>query len=414
MESRKGTTLWSSLVSIAFVFALAGPTQAQNTCDVEIALADPGPVSVLAYGVDYSGAGGSFMGTGFYPACTRLVTAFENTIYDDDAGLLSNFVASQTGVSAPEELISCVFALDAGFPCPPSSAFTVTDASFPATGPVTLEEMFPGLSAAAVTITVTPRIPVCGDGFQEGTEQCDDGNVADGDCCSTACVLDAAGAACDDGSVCTSGETCDAAGACNPASITTCDDGDPCTTDTCDGTLGCTAALLPAHVSACDYGGQGYLKLGDDGSAKRKLQLLSVSHQPTTPASVGNPTVDTSYAVCIYDETANVPALAARIDVPAGAGWQAINPTRFQYKDATGSVNGVQRLRVDGKTNGSKVQLHAKGSNLPLPGPVATDRYFARDNEVIVQLRNTVGGCWHLSLSSEQKNTATEFKAKRK
>jgi cysteine-rich repeat protein len=412
MERHKGTTRWPSVVAIAFVLTLAWPARAQDTCDVTVALADPGPLSLIAYGLDYSGAGGSFTGSALTPTCTKLITGTENTLYDDDAGMLSNFVASQSGVSAPQGLISCVFVPAGGFPCPPASAFVVTDQAFPPFELVTFEDLFPGLVPPALTITVTPRVPVCGDGFQEGPEECDDGNVVDGDCCSSACVLDAAGTPCSDGSVCTSGETCDAAGTCNAGAVLPCDDGDPCTTDTCDPTLGCIAPAVPAHASACFYGDRGGLALRDE-SAKRKLQSLIVSHQVASPGSVGNPTVDTDYALCIYDETAHVPVLAARIDVAAGAGWQAIDPTRFQYKDAAGSVNGVQRLRIDGKPKGSKVLLNAKGLNVPLPGPVASDRYFARDPHVVVQLRNTVGGCWTLSLSSDKQNTATEFKAKR-
>jgi cysteine-rich repeat protein len=412
MESRKGTTPWSSVISIAFVLALACPARAQDTCDVAVALADPGPLSIIAYALDYSGAGGSFIGSGFTPACTKLITGFENTIWDDDVSKLSDFVASQPGLSAPQGLISCIFVPAGGFPCPPASAFVVTDQDFPSFELVNFEDLFPGVVPPALTITVTPRVPVCGDGFQEGTEECDDGNVVDGDCCSSACVLAAAGTACSDGSVCTSAETCDAVGSCNAGAVLTCDDGDPCTTDVCDATLGCTASAVPANASQCGYGDHGLLALRDD--AKPKLQSLIVSHDSTSPGEVGNPTVDTDYALCIYDETANVPALAARIDVPAGSGWQAINPTRFQYKDVAGSVNGVQRLRIDGKAKGTKVQLLAKGPNIPLPGPVASDRYFARDDHVTVQLRNTVGGCWTLRLSSDQRNTATEFKAKKK
>jgi len=413
MDTPKRSTLWSFVPAMAFALAFAAPVHAQDTCDVQIALADPGPLQIIAYGLDYSGAGGSFIGLGFTPVCTKLA-AFENTIWDDDAGKFSHFVASQTGVSAPQVLISCVFALAGGFPCPPPSAFTVTDQDFPTFELTEFEDLFPGYVTPALTVTVTPRTPVCGDGFKEGTEQCDDGNTVDGDCCSSSCALDAAGTVCDDSSVCTSGETCNATGACiNPTSVVTCDDGDPCTTDTCDASLGCGSAAVPAPASQCAYGAHGSLIVRDDGGAKRKLQTLMVSNDTVTPAEVGDPTVDTDYALCIYDETANVGALAARIDVPAGAGWQAINPTRFQYKDSAGAVNGVQRLRVDGKTKGSKVQLFAKGPNVPLPGPVAPDRYF-RDDHVIVQLRNTVGGCWTLRLSDEQKNSATEFKAKRK
>jgi cysteine-rich repeat protein len=35
------------------------------------------------------------------------------------------------------------------------------------------------------------RIVECGDGILEGDEQCDDGNLADGDCCSSTCELEA-------------------------------------------------------------------------------------------------------------------------------------------------------------------------------------------------------------------------------
>jgi hypothetical protein len=147
---------------------------------------------------------------------------------------------------------------------------------------------------------------------------------------------------------------------------------------------------------------------------KAKLQWKMESRRATTAGAVGNPTVDTAYAVCIYDEVANVATLAGRLDVPAGANWQAINATRFQYKDPTRSVNGIERLRIDGKRKKTKLQLEAGGVALPLPGPVAPDRYFAADDVVTVQLRNTVGGCWSIGFSTPLQNTGDRFKAKSK
>jgi cysteine-rich repeat protein len=35
------------------------------------------------------------------------------------------------------------------------------------------------------------RMPACGNGVREGDEACDDGNTADGDCCSAACAVEA-------------------------------------------------------------------------------------------------------------------------------------------------------------------------------------------------------------------------------
>jgi cysteine-rich repeat protein len=45
--------------------------------------------------------------------------------------------------------------------------------------------------------TVHPQL--CGNGLLDAGEACDDGNAVGGDCCSAACLLDAAGTVCDDG-----------------------------------------------------------------------------------------------------------------------------------------------------------------------------------------------------------------------
>lgn len=55
---------------------------------------------------------------------------------------------------------------------------------------------------------------VCGDGVPDPGEDCDDGNLAGGDCCSPTCTFEAAGSPCpDDGNPCSLDE-CDANGTC--------------------------------------------------------------------------------------------------------------------------------------------------------------------------------------------------------
>ncbi len=55
---------------------------------------------------------------------------------------------------------------------------------------------------------------VCGDGALDSGEQCDDGNLADGDCCSSTCQFESAASACaSDGNVCTT-DLCNGSGAC--------------------------------------------------------------------------------------------------------------------------------------------------------------------------------------------------------
>lgn len=65
------------------------------------------------------------------------------------------------------------------------------------------------------------KVPACGDGFLDPNEECDDGNLADSDCCSSACTLDPAGAACGPTDSCDAGY-CDGAGICEPTFQTSC------------------------------------------------------------------------------------------------------------------------------------------------------------------------------------------------
>ena len=83
---------------------------------------------------------------------------------------------------------------------------------------------------------------------------CDDGNACTTDVCSTktgACeqLIVADGATCDDGSACTTGDACKA-GKCGGVGKN-CDDGNPCTVDTCDPTTTQCAAVAAKDGAAC-------------------------------------------------------------------------------------------------------------------------------------------------------------------
>jgi cysteine-rich repeat protein len=54
--------------------------------------------------------------------------------------------------------------------------------------------------------------PVCGNGFVEGTEQCDDGNMVNGDGCENGCIFSCkeGSTTCDDGNACNGTESCGA------------------------------------------------------------------------------------------------------------------------------------------------------------------------------------------------------------
>jgi uncharacterized delta-60 repeat protein len=109
-----------------------------------------------------------------------------------------------------------------------------------------------GITPAGVTRSAELYDPAtCGDGILEGSEQCDDGNLVNGDCCRSTCQYAASGSACpSDGNVCTD-DVCNAAGICGvPNTVPCSSDGVACTNDVCDGNGTC--AHTPNHAGCAD------------------------------------------------------------------------------------------------------------------------------------------------------------------
>jgi hypothetical protein len=81
---------------------------------------------------------------------------------------------------------------------------------------------------------------------------CNDGNPCTDDTCEPAqgCVHTDNSDPCNDGDACTTGDTC-TAGACAPLGVLACDDGNPCTADVCDPQTGCQHT---AQEGECDDG----------------------------------------------------------------------------------------------------------------------------------------------------------------
>jgi cysteine-rich repeat protein len=87
-------------------------------------------------------------------------------------------------------------------------------------------------------------VVVCGDSVIDASEECDDGNTANNDGCSSTCKTEICG---DD--VIQTGETCDPPSSC-PIS---CDDADVCTTDEMTGSADtCTAACTHTPIENCN------------------------------------------------------------------------------------------------------------------------------------------------------------------
>ena len=135
----------------------------------------------------------------------------------------------------------------------------------------------------------------------------------------------------------------------------------------------------------------------------------------------------TQYALCIYDQVVGVPTLKLSINAPPGGlcgaparpCWRQVGPLTaragFRYKDPQATPDGVKSLVVRGTRIGSRtkarLRLIARGSNLSLPVPAASDQYFAQDTGLTVQVVHSDGYCWEVTYTSARRNDAIGYRA---
>ncbi len=123
------------------------------------------------------------------------------------------------------------------------------DSCDPSVGCVTVSNAAPCNDGDACTVGDQCADGACGAG---GAVTCDDGNPCSDDACDSqdGCVFEANADGCDDKNACTTKDVC-TGGACLGSSPLTCDDGDVCTTDSCSPSDGCVTEL---NEAPCDDG----------------------------------------------------------------------------------------------------------------------------------------------------------------
>ncbi len=266
----------------------------------------------------------------------------------------------------------------------------------------------------------------CADACNETADTCDaepagtactaDGNVCTDDECDGAgsCGVNNTDP-CDDADVCTVGDAC-SGGTCIPGgSALDCDDANLCTSDSCDPIDGCVHAEEPVDAGSCLLPLLSKLQIVDSADdTKDKLQWQFGKGEAFAQTLVGEPTMDTTYALCVYDATATVPSLVASIHVPASSTlWRDVDPKGAIYLDKEATVGGTRKLQIKtGDSGKTKVKFQAGGASLVLPGPAGAT-YFNQAPAVVAQLVNDVGACWttEFAPASTILNDTDAFKA---
>jgi cysteine-rich repeat protein len=269
------------------------------------------------------------------------------------------------------------------------------------------------VAAAGVDqITIKVYYSLCGDNIIGLSEDCDDGNTLNGDCCSSTCQFEGGGYPCPDSTVCNGDETCDGAGTCLPGTPLTCDDNNLCTQDSCDPIAGCVFDGSP--IGGCRTSAKSVLILKDKTpDDKDKLVWKWIKGQSTDQADFGVPTGTTDYALCIYTGTG--PALIANYAIPGNATkWTPLSDKGYKYKDKSGAASGITKIILKGSTsNKSKCLVKGKGAGLD-----DLDLTQLVDPVLVQLVNNAAGGaCFQSTFNAAdfiKFNNQALFKAKAK
>lgn len=283
----------------------------------------------------------------------------------------------------------------------------------------------PGAACPADVIATTGTVCRAATGTCDVAEQC---SGTAGVACP-ADALAANETPCDaDSDPCTVDE-CDGGGMCVQLSPTTCGDGDTqagCGEECDDGNVdngdGCGATCLtetilacgPAPLTGCRHpvrSAKSSLSIKRGSTLfKDQLKWLWLAGERTTLAEYGNPLGTTQFQLCLYDSTglrldANVPAGGLCAGRPC---WKAVGTSGFRYGDKDLTPDGVQKMNLKSGADGkAQIKLSLRGANLGLPDLSTVAQ------PVTVQIKNTNGICWEAIYSAPSRyQSSTVFKDK--
>ena len=150
-------------------------------------------------------------------------------------------------------------------------------------------------------------------------------------------------------------------------------------------------------------------------SAHNRMSWSWKDRTSTPEALFGNGTEGARYAFCVYGTSVETEHLTATaLVVPAGGTcrerpcWKT-SKGKVAYNDGDGATAGIRKLSAKTSRNSTTVAIQARGVNLPMPGLP-----LSMQPEVIVQLRNNVGGCWEARYEEATRNDGSQYVAKTK
>lgn len=150
------------------------------------------------------------------------------------------------------------------------------------------------------------------------------------------------------------------------------------------------------------------------GADDNRLIFRWESGDFTQVRDFGDPGLNTSYAICLYDEEQNVPFLLRQWFVPPGpdcpgTGCWRTTDDGWRYSDVSASRDGITVIDLNAGLPGrANIRVTGEGAGIALP-----TLPLMQDQHVIVQVINDfeAGECWEESFRLPAiRNIATEFR----
>lgn len=222
--------------------------------------------------------------------------------------------------------------------------------------------------------------PRCGDGLVFYEEACDDGNLANGDCCSSSCEFEDATTVCQTGASLCEHATCDGAGAC-----------DRMRADSC---------RHPAASNAAHLG------IRNPSQARKRQFDFTWETGTARPEELGDPAGDTRYELCLF-RTGETPEVLSQfvLNDPAGCSgscWRT-RGGRHRFRSKRGPVRRFI-LQGDPFPGEARIEARLGGTGLELP-PMPLGR------DLVVQVRASNGLCLGADFVGPDKDTTRRYQA---
>jgi hypothetical protein len=187
---------------------------------------------------------------------------------------------------------------------------------------------------------------------------------------------------------------------CNDLVDNDCDNLADCADSTCVLHPSCPepASLCTGGPFVCKSPGLTKLSIKNDAQNPRDLMTFTWTvGDATTPEELGDPSVDTRYTVCVWDDVAGTPTLVMEMEAPPASNcsgrpcWRPFaGGTGFRYRDPGLLPDGIQQVKIkSGALGKSRMLVRARGDMLPDP-PMP----FKQEPRITVQVVNSLGYCW--------------------